>query len=282
MIRYLHAGLVSLSLALALPGVSWATVPAAPPDVGTVMDLSGLTDVIEQIPDDISAAIDDQDFFDADNLSQDDVDVIKQVLVGAFDSAALQHDVAGQFRAPANAGRLAAVLAQLRTPLSRRISALERAANSPQAESDYDDFVAGLALHAPDPGRVALVRQLDRLSHSTEITVLIQIEIAKTIAQSVAVFDPRRQPLSEADVDRLVVDLRRELNPTVRNRILVWSLYAYRSLDDRDLKAYIALYADKDMQWFLRESSSGLIKAMGKAAQRAGRGITTLRNAQQI
>lgn len=251
-------------------------------DIAALMEVSGLSAIIRSIPRGMSDSIANEDFIDLSDLTKNDIDTLKDILSGAFDTKLLEKDISLQLKEEYIPTRVSSVLGKFREPLSVKITELEKQANSPAAEQDFEQFVAGLASHAPDPDRVALLKELDRVSHSTETAILIQTEIAKTLVQSVSVFDGNRQPLSEGQMIDLVKALKDQLSTSVPDHILVWSLYAYRSLSKKDIKAYIATYRSEDMQWFIRTSSTALVKAMGHAAERAGRSIATLRNAQQI
>ncbi len=251
-------------------------------DIAALVDVSGLSTIIQSIPRSMSDSITNEDFIDLGDLSKNDIDTLKDILVSAFSAKLLEEDIDNELAGEYTPERAASVLEKFRDPLSLRITELEKQANSPAAQQDFDQFVEGLSLHAPDPDRVELLKELDAVSHSTETAILIQIEIAKTLVQSVSVFDSSRQPLSENQMNDLVLALKDQLSTSVRNHILIWSLYAYRSLNNKDIKAYIAMYRHKDMQWFIRASSTALVKAMGRAAQQAGQSIATLRNAQQI
>ena len=278
--KYLRAALAVLMIVCAQ--AASAQDDQARRDVAALMDLSGLSTIIESIPRNMSQSITNEDYLDLSDLSRDDINTLKDILSTTFDTKELQRDIGKQLVAEYTPKRTGKVLALFRAPLARKINGLEEQANSPGAAKDFEQFVAGLALHAPDPDRVELLKQLDQVSHSTEIAIVIQIEIAKTLVQSVSVFDANRRPLSAAQMNDLVLALKDQLSITVRNHILIWSLYAYRSLTDKELKTYIKMYRRDEMQWFIRMSSAALVKAMGRAAENAGRSISTLRNAQQI
>lgn len=278
--KYLRTAFVALLLTCAAP-VS-AQDNQTRRDISTLVELSGLSTIIDNIPHNMSDSITNEDFIDLGDLSKNDIDTLKDVLISAFDANQLKKDVSHQLEEKYTPDRVSTVLEKFREPLSVKITRLEKQANSPAAQRDFRQFVTDLASHAPDPDRVELLKELDRVTHSTEIAILLQVEIAKTLVQSVSVFDGNRQPLSKDQMNDLVMALKDQLSNSVRNHILIWSLYAYRSLSIRDLKEYIATYRNEDMQRFIRISSTALVKAMAHAAAQAGRGISTLRNAQQI
>jgi hypothetical protein len=278
--KFLRTACVALAFACSTPAS--AQNDQTQHDVAALVEVSGLSTIIRSIPRGISDSIANENFIDLSDLSKSDIDTLKDILTSDFDTKVLTQDISRQLEEKYVTTRVSTVLAKFREPLSLRITRLEKQANSPAAARDFEQFVTDLASHAPDPDRVELLKELDRASHSTEIAILIQIEIAKTLVQSVSVFDNNRQPLSESQMDDLVMALKDQLPTSVRNHILVWSLYAYRSLSNSDIKDYIATYRNEDMQWFIRVSTTALVKAMGHAAEHAGRSISTLRNAQQI
>lgn len=251
-------------------------------EIAALLDLSGLTKIIENIPKNMAAGIANEDFLDLSDLSADDIETLKDVLVTAFDAEAIKRDVLTQYLKHYDAARTAAVLTQLRKPLSRRITQLEKKADSPEETSAYEQFVARLALHTPDPARVALIEKLDKAAHGTEIATLIQIQIIKSLVRGITTYDPNRDRLSKRDIDRFMEPIKRKITASIHNHIVVWSLFAYRSLSNPELKDYIDTYKDENIQWFMRLTSGALLDAMHKAARRADSRIIGLRNAQEI
>jgi len=278
--KYLRTAFVALLFACST--AASAQDDQARRDVAELVELSGLSTIIQSVPRNMADSISNGDFIDISDLSKDDIDTLKDILISSFDTKLLEEDIDKQLLEKYDPTRATTVLTKFRAPLSRRFTDLEKQANSPAAAKDFEQFVTNLALHAPDPGRVELLKELDQVSHSTDIAILIQIAIAKTLVQSVSVFDSNRRPLSPSQMNDLVLALKDQLSTSVRNHILIWSLYAYRSLTDKDIKAYIDMYQNDDMQWFIRISSTALVKAMGHSAENAGQSIATLRNAQQI
>ncbi len=266
----------------ALQTVALGASPSQQTKLAKVMELYGLTTLIEHIPQDVIDDFSQGDYLERQNLSQDQVNTLKQVVTTNFAADRVRKDAVKQLTRDYDAARIDAVIAQLSSPLYRKITALEQQANSPEAASDLQEFVARLALHNPDPKRLELMKALDRASHSTKIAVSIELEIAKTMIRCAAAYSDDGEPLPESRLKDIVARLKGRITHSVRNHILIWSLYAYRSLSRRELKNYIAIYENDDIRWFTRTSSRALIDALDHASTRSARDIARLRNALHI
>lgn len=274
-----------IGLMLFLCALQTAALGASPSQqtkLAKVMELYGLTTLIDHIPQDVIDDFSQDDYLERQNLSQDQVNTLKQVVTTNFAADRIRKDAVKQLTSDYDAARIDAVIAQLSSPLYRKITALEQQANSPEAASDLQEYVARLALHNPDPKRLELMKALDRASHSTKIAVSIELEIAKTMIRCAAAYSDDGEPLPESRLKDIVARLKGTITHSVRNHILIWSLYAYRSLSRRELQDYIAIYENDDIRWFTRTSSRALIDALDHASTRSARDIARLRNALHI
>lgn len=284
--RALKPMLIRLCAALPLLLFALQAVAAAPAGhqqkLQRIMELEGLNMIIKQIPKDLLNDIRQHTYLDRQRLSKEQIDTIEQVAGTNFDPKRIRREVLQRLQEHYEARRIDAVLAELRKPLYRKITALEKRANSPEEAEDLQAYVARLALHNPDPKRVRLMKELDRASHSTEIAVSVEVEIAKTLMRCAAAYNPDDRKLSPERLEKIAGRIRRKITPSVRNNIVIWSLYAYRSLSSRELRDYTALYQNEDIQWFTRVSSRALIQALDNASTHSARGVARLRDALHI
>lgn len=276
---YLRSGLIVLLCAL--QAAALGALPSQQDKLARVMQLYGLSTLIEHIPQDVMDDFSQGDYLDRQNLSGDQVETLKQALTTNFASDLIRKDVLKSLRDDYDPTRIDGVITRLSSPLYRKITALEEKANAPEATSDFQEYVARLALHPPDPRRLRLMKALDRASHSTQVAVAVEIEIAKAMIRCAAAFNAD-EPLSQERMNQVIAELRGNITHSVRNHILIWSLYAYRSLSAEQLRDYIAIYRNEDIRWFTRVSSRALVHALDRASTRSARAIARLRNAVHI
>lgn len=276
---YLRSGLLVF-----LCAVQAAALGASAPQqdkLSRVMELYGLSTLIEHIPQDVMDDFSQGEYLDRQNLSGDQIKTLKQVITANFASDLIRKDVVKSLQDDYDPARIDGVITRLSSPLYRKITALEEKANAPEAASDFQEYVARLALQRPDPKRLRLMEVLDRASHSTKVAVAVEIEIAKTMIRCASAFNAD-EPLSDERLNQVVAALRDNITHSVRNHIIIWSLYAYRSLSAEQLRNYIAIYQNDDIRWFTRVSSRALVHALDRASTRSARAIARLRNALHI
>ncbi len=163
-------------------------------------------------------------------------------------------------------------LAFYRTPLARRLKALEEHVATPAGQAGLERFIASGVVAVLPPSRIALIDRLDRVTETTEFTVDLVHSIPRALVLAAA--DPSLTALG--DMNPILSELERqriEAGPRVRSYVRTMMHYAYRDVPDADLVAYVAFFESEAGRWSNRALSHALVGTMNASATRIGVGL---------
>jgi Domain of unknown function (DUF4124)/Uncharacterized protein conserved in bacteria (DUF2059) len=240
-----------------------APVPTAPATVEEILDLSG---VRAQLPG-IAASLGAEYLPRPDQLEGRDSARVARIVAKHFAAerfyVAIQHD----FR-QIDAQQLDALAAWFRSPLGRRITALEIAASRPDAEPAIAAFTAKLKTAPPNATRLELVQRLDWVSGTSDDTADLALAIARSVARAGATSTPAERRARPGLVERRVEEMRAQIAGAMGESVRVQMLYAYGPLSDEELKAYVDFLASGHGRAYSRISHAALLRAVREAADR--------------
>ena len=168
------------------------------------------------------------------------------------------------------------VLAWLGSPLGKRITALEVAMGSADAEAAMESYMESLDQHPPAEERMALVHRLDDALRVSEGAVKVYTNMSVAIA--VGVLDA--SPYVNEDAVRRLKESIAEKNPqiaeSVRQQVLATLLYSYREVGDADLERYIEFGQSPSGKRYQDAMIEGIDRALTLAGVRFGRELSGL------
>lgn len=242
-----------------------------------LLERSGLAQLIEQVPLHIQAGIDESLQEDSDTgIPPRDIATLSDIIQQAFASEVILRDTVDHFQQHYDAARLSSVMDKLGSPLAEKMMQLEVESATPSGVEKMLAFATALQDEPPPESRLQLLTELDRNSHATELTVAMQIEIFQSIMGVISAYAAQHgMPFVTEELMEQSTDMMAEqIWESAQAMTLVSYLYTYRSISDGDIRKYIDMYRDHDMQWYLALSSSALIHAMTRAMASAGDSIT--------
>ena len=234
--------------------------------ISEALDISGTKQALETIPSHIRAQ------FEARQtpLKPEEKARVVKILGDAFRTDVLYGAVRGAFRANYDPSRMGFVIGQLRTPLFRKIAALEVAASEPGARQDLERFKIGLQGDVPKPARVALVQRYEAAMRSAELQIEMGVVAFKAVSRSLEPVLPAEKRMTARETDTAERTLRAQQDNLVRDALVRW-LYTFRSLTDEELGAYVAFAETDAGRWFVTTQRKGLLDAMRTAMDAAAR-----------
>ena len=234
--------------------------------IGEALEISGTKRSLETIPAHIRAQ------FEARQtpLKPDEKTRVGKILGDAFRPDVLYSAVRGAFRTNYDPQRMNFVIGQLRTPLFRKIAALEVAASEPGARQDLERFTIGLQGDIPQPARVALVQRYEASMRSAELQIEMGVVAFRAVTRSLEPVLPSEKRLTAREADSAERSLRAQQDGLVRAALVRW-LYTFRSLTDEELAEYVAFAETDAGRWFVATQRKGLLDAMRTAMDAAAR-----------
>ena len=234
--------------------------------IGEALEISGTKRSLETIPAHIRAQ------FEARQtpLKPEEKARVVKILGDAFRTEVLYGAVRGAFRTNYDPSRMGFVIGQLRTPLFRKVAALEVAASEPGARQDLERFTIGLQGDIPQPARVALVQRYEASMRSAELQIEMGVVAFRAVTRSLEPVLPSEKRLTAREADSAERSLRAQQDGLVRAALVRW-LYTFRSLTDEELAEYVAFAETDAGRWFVATQRKGLLDAMRTAMDAAAR-----------
>ena len=226
--------------------------PGAGSTVNRLVDVSGMAYATRQILPSILSGMDEP----LDGVPVEMRAGLRDAATQAFQPDPIIERITARLGATLTARQLDDALAWLESPAGLRITALENEAAEPTAAERMQAYGRELEQNPPAAQRVRLIGELNRASGSSEMAVKIMeaVVLATALGVNAALPVQQRVPVDAVrqQVKASLPQLRREADKMV----MLNMLYAYRSLSDPELEAYLG---------FLN-SSSGAAYAKGALA----------------
>jgi hypothetical protein len=234
--------------------------------IAEALEISGTKKALEAIPAQIRAQ------YDAHQtpIKAEDKARVFRILADAFRPDVLYGAVRSAFRTSYDPQRMSIVMAQLRSPLFRKIAALELAANEPGARQDLERFALSLQSDIPPPARVALVQRHEAAMRSAELQIEMAVVAFQAVARSLEPVLTAAQRPTGRETDAAERKLRIQQDALTRAALVRW-LYTYRSLTNEELAAYVEFAESDSGRWFVATQRRGLLDAMRAAMDSAAR-----------
>jgi len=239
-------------------------VPTRPATVDEILDLSG---VHAQLPG-IATSLGAEYLPRPGQLEARDGARVARIVAQHFVAERLYTAIHQEFGRQADGHQLGAMAAWFRSPLGRRITALEIAASKPEAAPAIAAFAAGLKTSPATAARLELVQRLDWVSGTSEDTTDIALAMARSVARAAASAAPAERRMRPGLVERRVEEMRSQMAGTIGEGVLAQMLYVYGPLTDAELKAYIDFLASPHGRAYSRISHVALLRAVRDAADR--------------
>jgi len=263
-------------LALLLLPIGPAVARSAPPPSGDtaardaviaeLMDLSGMDATLRQLPGLIEAELDRPPDPDLDEATYA---MLRVVLLGTFQAEALRRGVMEELAAGYEPERFAAFRELLNRPLLKRMTALEVAAGTPEAQAEMDRDEAAL-LAGAGPERLALVDRLDAASGATRMGTDLALMPVETMGTIHFPLLPEAERARQREaLDETLEQLRPEIEASMRHAVVVSYVYTYRDVDDADFAAYVEMVESDLARDWMRRTADAFRHAVARAQAHA-------------
>jgi len=241
-----------------------AVVSTAPATVDEILELSGTR---PQLPA-IARALGAEYLPRPGQLGDRDGARVTEIVARQFAPAPMYMAVRDDFRRRVERKQLDAMAAWFRSPLGRKVTALEIAASRPDAAPKIAAFAEALKAVPATASRLELVQRLDWVSGSSQETTDLALAIAGSVARAAAAAAPVDRRARAGLVERRVEEMRGQLAPTIADNVLVQMLYVYAPLTDAELKAYVDFLGSAAGRAYGRSAHGALLRVVRDVADR--------------
>ncbi len=209
---------------------------------------SGMDDGIEQLPAMVAMGFDQQP---VPPIGRREYEQFRESLLQAFDPARVRQIVVDHLAAEYEPERYSALLAMMKTPLAKKMTALEMAANTPQAQQEMMQM-GNIIMGQVSPERLELVRKFDEAASATETGVDMQMMMARVTMTNLNRIVPPAQQMTAVQLDQMLVQMRAQSIFPARQYTHLNMVYAYRTVSDDELRAYLELHQTELGRWSTR------------------------------
>ena len=239
-------------------------VGAGPATFDEILELSGMR---PQLPG-IVRALAAEYLPAAGQLSEHDTALVGQVVARHFAPERLYAVIRDDFRRRVDHKGLDAMAVWFRSPIGRRITALEIAASRPEVAPKIDAYAAGLKTSPAPAARLELVQRLDWVTGTSHETTELGLSIAGSVARAAAAAAPAERRTRAGLVERRVEEMRGQMAALVGQNVLAQMLYIYGPLSDAELKEYVDFLASPPGRAYDRTAHSALLRVVREVADR--------------
>lgn len=195
-------------------------------------------------------------------MSPEDGAAVDRILRQAIRHEKLYALVRDELRRDLDRAKLETAVAWLRSPVARKITALEVEASQPGTDQRRAAYAAGLKADPPSPRRVELLQRLDWVSGTTEASADVAMTITRSVSRAVAAVSPPEQRLRPGQIENRVAELRARVSASLGQAQLVSMLFTYQSLADEELDAYLRFCSSDAGRWYNARMHKALVSAV--------------------
>ena len=202
-------------------------------------------------------------------MSMKDQTAVDRILARAVSHDKIYALIRDELRGDVDRAKLEATVAWLRSPVARKIAALEVASSGPGTEQKLSVYAAGLKANPPPAPRLELLQKLDWISGAAETSADIVAAVTRSVSKGVSAISPPAESLRPGQIESRVAELRTRVSESVRQAQLLSMLYTYQSLDDTELAEYVRFSASEPGRWYSARVHKALVSAVGEVVERA-------------
>jgi Domain of unknown function (DUF4124) len=248
-----------------------ATVPPAPvprsgpTKVDELLELSGariqLAGLLSRVAGDLRPP--------PGQMSAADTATIERILAQSLRLEAVYGALRDAFRPQVDRPNLEAAAGWLRTPVARKIIALEITSSEPSADQKLADYAANVKANPPPARRLELLHRLDWVTGANETSADLVAAIARGLASAVSAAGPPEARLRPGQLDDRAAQVRARTYESLHEVHTMSMLYTYQTLDDDELAEYVRFSSSDAGRWYNTAMRKALVGSIGKAVEQA-------------
>lgn len=198
------------------------------------------------------------------NLSDAERSRANAAFARAFDPARLRSSVRSHLVARCDVPTYQAVLAELASPLGRRMRRLEDASGMKEGAESLRAYFDRMREHPPSQERVELIERLETSQHEMDFLENLLTVMARETAAGFGTPAP-----SDTDIRASMQNYL----PMMKQMILMRGLGVYRDAPDKDLVGYTAMWLSPSFQRFNRILAGAFDAAFGAGVREAAQAV---------
>jgi Domain of unknown function (DUF4124) len=200
-------------------------------------------------------------------MSSADTAAIDRILTQSLRHEAVYGAVRDAFLPQVDRPSLETTAAWLRTPVGRKIIALEVASSQPGTEQKVVEYTAVVRANPPPAQRLELLQRLDWVTGANETSADLVAAIARGLSTAVSAAGPPESRLRPGQIEDRAAQVRARASETLREVRTMSMLYTYQTLEDDELSEYVRFSGTDAGRWYNTAMRKALVDAIGRAVE---------------
>jgi len=234
-------------------------------DVNQILEETGFDKLIEYIPTFAQSILKQS----SGALEPEMNSALSAAFTQAFASEAVKRDVMQTINAYYKADAAQGFLKHLRSPIAKKMGALEAKTRDPAERPAIVDFIKAIQENPLPAKRTALIQRLDTATRTSDFSVDMQAALFKAIFTAIDPVMAEDMRISEDELTKMVNEVRGSLEQNIKRSTQVAYLYAFRDISDEELTRYIEMGESDDYRWGIQLLGNAMILALNQASDRA-------------
>ncbi len=234
--------------------------------IDEALTLSGVRTQIEGLPAQVRAGA---ELAKSSPLPAPERAKVARIIGDAFRAGPILAAVRAGLQKSYDATQMGLLLAQLRTPVARRMATLEAVIVDPHIGQKLREFAARLKDAPPARERVARLAQLDAATRTTDFVLELRATAVASAFKVLGALMPPEKRMTPAQVDLAARNAVEQQRDAARQETLLMFLYVYREATDQELDEYLGIEAGEPGRWFQTIYRKALTEALTAATETA-------------
>jgi len=166
-------------------------------------------------------------------------------------------------------------LAWLSSPLGEKITALESANNSPEAQAEMQKQLPTLLKNTQ---RFSLIRELDKAINASDSTVNTLLGLQEAMFRGITASGPKAQAMSEEELQQMIATMKTTIRSQYEILVIGTMAYNYQTLSDNEIRQYITFAESPAGKHYHKTMMAALDNAIRLAGTSVGTTLGTLIN----
>ncbi len=223
---------------------------------------SNFTEQIYQFPNVMKSSI--AQIHEMGLCTEDELDTINQAIKLTIKPKNINQTLHNDLKTKITESNIDSIVKWYNSPIGKKISKLELKASDPDIYADMKSMSEELFKNEE---RVNLAKKLDAITNATDWSVNIEIQSKITMFSALAQIQHKNITQALVQFASQLEQQKIEARPKVEHSILLWYLYAFRTLSDDEIKEYIRFMNKRNTKKFNITALDSLAFAITKVTE---------------
>lgn len=207
------------------------------------IEMSGLDDFIASVPGYLEMSM-NQRLLTSENPEIDSK--INNILIDSYNETKAREDLFTYVHDNTEVKNLIAVSEWYQTEIAKNISLVEEETSRPEAQAEMLRYLADLQESPLPQDRIQLVQKLVSEAKLVDHSMSILLSVIKGVIESMSLSLPPEKRLDTDQLNDLIANLKTNIEPGLRQQVILGSFYSYRDISNSDLTKYIEFLTSKN------------------------------------